>query len=73
MNCLFCKNEATYKVTGWVEVGFDDGFVYHPVCDEHVKSYQEWNNEEDIEPDGRIHELEYLTGIKKVTQDTVWE
>ncbi len=72
MKCLFCQSEATYKVTGWAEVGIDGAFVYQPTCNEHVKSYQEWSNEELTEPDERIHGLEYLTGIEKVTQNTVW-
>ncbi len=69
MRCHLCLDEATFRVEGYAESGWDEGYVYQSVCDEHVKSYQEWQQDNDdrfVDADGRIHGLEYITRIDNV-------
>lgn len=61
--CQFCDKPATYRINGWAEDGWDEGYVYQLACDDHIKSYEEWMSEEFAEPDERIHGLEYVEDI----------
>lgn len=64
--CHLCSSEATFRVEGYAETGQDGGFVYQDVCGKHIKSYYDWREEETIDPDDRIHGLEYITNIDNV-------
>jgi hypothetical protein len=40
--CIYCDKPATHTVTGWVEDGVNGMYATNPVCEDHKKEAEEW-------------------------------
>lgn len=61
MECNFCDKPATKFVVGWVDGGpGGEGYGIQPVCNEHVKPFEDWDGKWGSD---ELHGFLYLTGI----------
>jgi len=42
IKCSHCDKPATHTVTGWIEVGRDGWYATNPVCEDHKREAEEW-------------------------------